>query len=79
MPDNDPTFGLEVFGPIDLSWNSERQELDLGGRMMAGLEAKPFRLQLSGEAAIQALRLFRKLLAHVDEERVASATRHGLQ
>ncbi|MDO5643625.1 MAG: hypothetical protein Q4G26_14725 [Paracoccus sp. (in: a-proteobacteria)] len=79
MPDDIQTFALEMFGPIGLSWNAERQELDLDGTMMVGLEARPFRLQLSGEAAIQTLRSFRKLLAHVDEERAANTTRHGLQ
>lgn len=79
MTDDQKAFGLALFGPISLEWNAERQELDLCGTTMAGLQSLPFRIQMDREAAIQTLRAFRNLLDRVDEESVAATMPSGLQ
>lgn len=71
MKDNE-TFGLLMFAPIELHWSEEQQALDLCGTMMAGDQQVPFQVQMQGEAAIQSLRAFRRLLDCVDEETLAT-------
>ena len=77
--EDDRVFALSMFAPIQISWEAERQELGIRGTMQAGTDEKPFQVQLHGEAAIQSLRAFRRLLDRVDEERVAATKPSDLQ
>lgn len=77
--DFDKVFTLSMFAPIQLSWNPEQQELSVRGTMLAGAEEKPFQVQHHGEAAVQLLRAFWKLLDHVDEETLSTKKPSDLQ
>ncbi len=80
MKEENQNVGLALFPPIQVSWKTDRQELDICGTILVGRDEKrKFCVQLTGEAAIQLLRGFRSLLEHVDVDAAAAAKPRGLQ
>lgn len=79
MGEKETVRGFNMFGPIELHWDAERQELDLRGKIVAGSGKLPFQVQLHGRAAAQSLEAFRSLLDHVDEESIEATMPRDLQ
>ena len=70
---------IPAFAPIQISWNAEEQELVVCGTVPVEGEQMQMGLHLSGDAAIQALKVFQTLLERVDIDSLEATKPRGLQ
>ena len=80
MTDNKRIGSIELFAPIKISWDHEKQELEIHGLMVVH-QHDPVNLSffLKGDAAIQSLTAFRSLLELVDIETLSKTKPSDLQ
>lgn len=63
---SDCTHLLDLYPPVEVFWQEQRQELSVRGMTYALGQQVPFAIALSGQAALEALRQLQTVLERVD-------------